>query len=218
MLRNNKNFMKKIGKIFKYAINTVLVLLVLLGVFVVFSFVPFPGNYKVFTVQSGSMEPTIKTGSLIFVKPEADYNIGDIVTRRTEDPKITITHRIVSKEEIQGKIAFETKGDANDAPDGEKFTAEGIVGKEIVKIPYLGYPVGYAKTTPGLILLIVVPAVIIVYDEMKKIKDEIKKIMRRRRKEKDAADVVIKEIEEEQIEAEPAFRRESKQATKKKII
>ncbi|MDP1845803.1 MAG: signal peptidase I [Candidatus Moranbacteria bacterium] len=195
--------MKSIGKIFKYAVNTILVLLVLLGVFVVFSFVPFPGNYKVFTVMSGSMEPTIKTGSLIFVKPMADYGVGDIVTRRTTDAKVTITHRIVSKEEIQGKIAFETKGDANDAPDGEKFTAEGIVGKSILKIPWLGYPVGYAKTTPGLILLIVIPAVIIIYDEMNKIKDEIKKKFRYRkavaaRNDNKNSEDVIEEIKKEE--------------------
>lgn len=194
--------MTKLGKIFKYAVNTILILLVLLGVFVVFSFIPFPGNYKVFTVQSGSMEPTIKTGSLIFVKPMADYSVGDIITRRTIDPKVTITHRIVSKEEIQGKIAFETKGDANDAPDGEKFTKDGIIGKEIFKIPWFGYPVGYAKTTPGLILLIVIPAVIIIYDEMNKIKDEIKKKFQYRkavtaRKENKSSEEVIEEIKKE---------------------
>lgn len=170
--------MKNITKIFKYTVNTILVLLVLLGIFVIFSFIPIPGNYKVFTVMSGSMTPKIKTGSLVFVKPLGDYNIGDVVTRRTTDPKVTITHRIVSKEEIQGQIAFETKGDANDSPDGEKFTKEGIVGKVFLTIPFLGYPVAYAKTTPGLILLIIVPAVIIIYDEMNKIKDEIKKKFR----------------------------------------
>ncbi|MFA5871316.1 MAG: signal peptidase I [Parcubacteria group bacterium] len=207
--------MKTIGKIFKYAVNTLLILLVLLGVFVVFSFVPFPGNYKVFTVQSGSMEPTIKTGSLIFVKPEADYNVGDIVTRRTTDPKVTITHRIVSKEEVQGKIAFETKGDANNAPDGEKFTKDGIIGKEIFKVPYVGYPVGYAKTTPGLILLIVIPAVIIIYDEMNKIKDEIKKMVSGRKKEDKVADGVLKEIEDENAVPEATFKRAERN---KKIV
>jgi signal peptidase len=164
-----------IGKIFKTIVNTILFGLIALGILVVFSFIPFPGNYKIFTVQSGSMEPTIHTGSLIFVKPMADYNVDDIITRRTTDPKITITHRIFSKEEINGQIAFETKGDANDASDGEKFTKEGIIGKKIINIPYLGYPVGYAKTVQGLILLIVVPAVIIIYDEINKIKAEIRK-------------------------------------------
>ncbi|MFA4818105.1 MAG: signal peptidase I [Parcubacteria group bacterium] len=180
-------------KIFKYILNTLLALLVLIGVLVVFSFIPFPGNYKIFTVQSGSMSPAIHTGSLVFVKPLADYNVGDVITRRTKDPKVTITHRIVSKEEIDspqfgeagGKIAFETKGDANDSSDMEKFTAEGIVGKVFLIIPLLGYPVAYAKTTPGIILLIIIPAVIIIYDEIQKIKKEIaKKIDYKKRVEK----------------------------------
>lgn len=179
-----------IGKIFKTALNMILILLVLIGIFVVFSFVPFPGNYKVFTVMSGSMSPAIRAGSLIFVKPLADYNVGDIITRRTKDPKITITHRIVSKEKIQGKIAFETKGDANDSPDGEKFTAEGIVGKVFLSVPLLGYPVSYAKTTPGIILLIIIPAVIIIYDEIQKIRKEIaNKIAYRKLMEKRANSV-----------------------------
>ncbi|MFH1183280.1 MAG: signal peptidase I [Candidatus Moraniibacteriota bacterium] len=181
-----------IGKIFKTALNVILILLVLIGVLVVFSFVPFPrlfggqaGNYKVFTVMSGSMAPAIHAGSLVFVKPLSDYEVGDVITRRTKDPKITITHRIVSKEEIDSQIAFETKGDANDSPDGEKFTKEGIVGKVFIAIPLLGYPVAYAKTTPGIILIIIIPAVIIIYDEILKIKKEVaKKMDYKRRVEK----------------------------------
>jgi signal peptidase len=119
------------------------------------------------------MEPTIHTGSMIFVKPEADYNVGDIVTRKTDDPKITITHRIAEKKDDDGRITFRTKGDANDGNDMEDVAKGLIIGKEIFKIPYLGYPVSYAKTVQGLILLIVVPAIIIIYDEAQKIKKEI---------------------------------------------
>lgn len=209
--------MKTFAKIFKYAVNTVLILLLLLGVFVVFSFVPFPGNYKIFTVQSGSMEPTIHTGSLIFVKPEADYNIGDIVTRKTSDPKVTITHRIVSKVDTGGQIAFETKGDANNAADGEKFAKDAIIGKEIFKIPFIGYPVGYAKTTAGLILLIVVPAVIIIYDELNKIKEEVKRMMRERKNKRETAGVGSEKGKSEQAAQAPQFVRKSEQ-TRKRIV
>jgi signal peptidase I len=174
-----------LGKIFKIIVNTILFALIAIGILVVFSFAPMPGNYKIFTVMSGSMEPTLHTGSLIFVKPLADYGIGDVVTRRTNDPKVTITHRIVSKEEIDGQIAFETKGDANDAPDGEKFTKEGIIGREFLMVPYLGYLVSYAKTSQGIIVLIVIPAVIIIYDEINKIKEEIKKKIRYKKSLKD---------------------------------
>jgi signal peptidase I len=177
-----------IEKFFKIIVNTFLFLLIIIGLLVVFSFIPIPGNYKVFTVQSGSMEPKIHTGSLIIVKFMDDYFVGDIVTRRTDDPKVTVTHRIYSKEEIDGQTAFKTKGDANDVPDEEMFIKKAIVGKEFLAIPYIGYPISYAKTIPGLILLIIIPAVIIVYDEMNKIKNEIQKIIMYRKIKKEEAE------------------------------
>lgn len=177
------------GKIFKIAVNIILLVLVAIGVLVVFSFVPLPrlfggqaGNYKVYTVQSGSMEPAIKAGSLIFVKPGTDYEVGEIITRRAEEPGVTITHRIVSKEDIEGQIAFETKGDSNETSDGKKFTKEGILGKVFLSVPYLGYPVSYARTAQGIILIVIIPAVIIIYDELNKIKAEIGKIKEKRKK------------------------------------
>lgn len=175
-----------IGKIFKIIINTILFLLVILGIFVVFSFVPFPGNYKIFTVQSGSMEPTIHTGSLIFVRPVADYKTGDIITKRTTDPKVTVTHRIAEINQGEnGNVSYKTKGDANNAEDMETTLKKDIVGKALFSLSYLGYPVSYAKTVQGLILLIVIPAVIIIYDEMNKIRAEIgKKIDYRNRVKK----------------------------------
>lgn len=174
--------MKVIVRVFKILINIILGLLVLLGLFVIFSAIPFPGNFKVFVDQTGSMEPAIHTGSLVFVRPEASYKVGDIITRRTTDPKVTITHRIYAETKVGKAIQYETKGDANNAPDPEKFFGSDIIGKEVLAIPYVGYPVGYAKTTPGLILLIVVPAVIIIYDEINKIKDEVRKKIDYRRR------------------------------------
>lgn len=172
-------------KIFKIILNTILFLLVVLGIFVVFSFVPIPGNYRIFTVQSGSMEPAIHTGSLIFSKPLKEYSPGDIVTRKTSDPKTTVTHRIISKEEVDGEISFKTKGDANNSEDVGKTSPEDIVGKVLLSVPWLGYPVSYARTSQGVILLIVIPAVIIIYDELNKIKKEIRKKINSKKNKKE---------------------------------
>ena len=35
---------------------------------------------KAYLVQSGSMEPAIKTGSVTIIKPASEYKIGDIIT------------------------------------------------------------------------------------------------------------------------------------------
>ncbi len=149
---------------------------------IVITFLPIKGNYKVYTVQSGSMEPTIHTGSLIFVKSMSNYNVGDIVTRATNDSKVTITHRIVSINNDNGKISYKTKGDANEDVDGEMTSQSNVVGKEIFIIPYIGYPIGYARTMPGFILLVIIPAVVIIYEEIKNIKDEIVKSYKRRKR------------------------------------
>lgn len=162
-----------IAKILKYTLNVILLFLVAVGAMVAFSLLPLPGNYKVYTVQSGSMEPGVRMGSLIFVKPGTEYKIGDVVTRKTNDSKLTITHRITARSEKEGKMVYQTKGDANDAPDAEEITQTSLIGKVVLALPFLGYPVSYAKTLPGLVLLIIVPAIIIVYDEIQNIASEI---------------------------------------------
>ncbi|MFA7208793.1 MAG: signal peptidase I [Parcubacteria group bacterium] len=172
----------KIFKILKNLIWTAIVaFLILIGI----TFIPIKGNYKVYTVQSGSMEPAIHTGSLIFVKSQEDYNVGDIVTRATKDPRVTVTHRIISKKTEGSKVVFETKGDANEDPDRESVSQDRIIGKEFFQIPYIGYPVGYARTMPGFIILIIIPAVIIVYEEIRKIKEEIVNIWKKKNGKED---------------------------------
>lgn len=172
-----------LSKLYKITSNIFLVLILFLGVFVVLSFSRVPGGIKLFTVMSGSMEPALHTGSVIFVKPMQSYVVGDIVTRATEEAAVTVTHRIVSKQEIDGQTTFETKGDANDSADYGKFPQSSIIGKEFLTVPFLGYAVSYAKTQQGMILLVVIPAIIIIYDEMGKIGKEIRR-MRAKKLEK----------------------------------
>lgn len=164
--------MKKFLKVFY---NTIFGLVILLIVMIAISFLPISGNYKLYTVQSGSMEPVIHTGSLIFSKPFDDYNKGDIVTKKGRGTDTTVTHRIIEKREENGQILFVTKGDANDSADTGGTRKDEVLGKMIVKIPLLGYLIAFARTTRGFIILVIIPAVIVIYSEMIKIKDEIKK-------------------------------------------
>ena len=129
-------------------------------------------NYKLFVVMSGSMEPTIKTGSVVVIKPQNDYFKGDIVTfQNLTKSKTTVTHRII---EASGS-AYITKGDANKTADTSELRKGQILGKEILAVPLIGYVINFAKTQVGLIILIVIPAVIIVYNELLNIKKEIEK-------------------------------------------
>jgi signal peptidase len=147
----------------------------LLAILFVASTLPIAGNIKFMVVQSGSMEPAIKTGGVIMIKPESEYNLEDVVTFLRVGERVPTTHRIVGKKEVNGKMIYETQGDANNAPDKEGVVEAEVMGKVWFSIPYLGYVINFAKQPLGFILLIVVPGILIVSDELKKIHKEIKK-------------------------------------------
>lgn len=154
----------------------VIAFIIMVALLLIVSVFPIPGNYKVMVVQSGSMEPAIKTGSIAVVKPAKDYTIGDIITfgpySKTKAPT---THRIYEMKIQEGEPIYITKGDANNAPDTREIKKEDIVGKLSFSLPYIGYAVDFAKKPIGFALLIIVPAAMIIIDEIKKIFREIKK-------------------------------------------
>ncbi len=163
---------EKFKKIFKVITNILFALLLVTIFLVGISLVPFPQNFKIFTVSSGSMKPKIKTGSLVVVRPLNKYFVNDIITVKTKDPKKTVTHRLINIKKEGEFTIFETKGDANNAKDFEKIYQKDIIGKVLFSVPYLGYPISYSKTLQGLIFMIIIPATIIIYSEILNIKNE----------------------------------------------
>lgn len=159
---------KIINKIFTVVILAVVVL-------VVISLIPIPGNYKLLIVQSGSMEPAIKTGSVVVVKPAENYKAGDIITFKGKEKDKTTTHRVVDLEVVSGKVNYITKGDANNAEDTSKTAEENVIGKVLADVPYLGYLFAAAKEPIGFVILVIVPCVIIILEEAGKIWKELKK-------------------------------------------
>ncbi len=149
----------------------------MVAVLLVWSALPIKNGPKVFIVQSGSMEPAIKTGSVVVVKSSSDYKVGDIITfgpySKTKPPT---THRIYEMKVVGGEPVYTTKGDANNAPDTRTIAKRDIVGKVLLDVPYVGYAVAAAKTPIGFMLIIIIPAAIIVYDEAVKIIREIRKM------------------------------------------
>jgi signal peptidase len=170
--------LKKIGNIV-YRVLGVLILLVI--VFFLISILPIPGGFKSYVVLSGSMEPTIKTGSMIIVKSSEQYKIDDIITfgpyTKTKPP---ITHRIVETRVQDGAVVYITQGDANNTPDTREISDKDVIGKVYVKIPYVGYAVDVAKKPAGFIVLIIIPSAIIIFDEVKKIIVEAKQMKKRK--------------------------------------
>ena len=173
---------RKIGNII-YKIGIVVLLIV--AFVVVLSTLNIPGNIKILSVQSGSMEPSIHTGSVVIVKPSSTYVKGDIITVNEQTNKNgTVTHRIFDIELKDGKNIYVTKGDANNAVDLEKRLPENIIGKVVFTIPLLGYLVSFAKTREGLFILVIVPSLVIIFSELINVRDEFKKMLDKRKEKK----------------------------------
>jgi len=108
---------------------------------------------QVFSVLSGSMEPTYHVGSLIYVKPVDPYELdsGDVITFMLNEDTVA-THRIVAPvadENDPSVVRFRTKGDANDAEDGSLVHYKNVIGTPVFTIPYLGYVANYIQNPPG---------------------------------------------------------------------
>ena len=133
--------------------------LALLGLLLAVAVPKFFG-YDSFVIYSGSMEPTVKTGSLLVVKPVAAENlqVGDVIVFRSPGNHATITHRIAGIREENGQRIFTTKGDASSNPDPREVRLQGQVGKMAYTIPYLGYLVDFIKTKEGALIFLVAPA------------------------------------------------------------
>ena len=147
----------------------------IIAIGVIVPLLPIPGNYQILTVLSGSMEPAIKTGSLVIVKPSVDYKVGDIITFKGDMKKPT-THRIYSMRIEEGNAIYSTKGDANNAPDNKEVKAGEITGKVLFTLPFVGYAVDTAKKPWGFALIVIIPGVVIIGDEIRKICLQAKKI------------------------------------------
>jgi signal peptidase len=100
-------------------------------------------------VLSGSMNPTIRTGSVVVVRPVdvESLRIGDVITYqvRSGDPTL-VTHRIVGISAGSGEPTFRTKGDANDTIDRGVVRSVQIRGKVWYAVPVVGYVTNALET------------------------------------------------------------------------
>ena len=138
---------------------------------------------QVFTVLSGSMEPTYHVGSLIYVKDVDPFELesGEVITFMLDENTVA-THRIVEvvpDEEDASVVRFRTKGDANENVDGSLVHYKNVIGSPVFTIPYLGYAVSYIQNPPGTYVAISAGAILLLLvflpdlfgDDKKKKKD-----------------------------------------------
>ena len=154
--------MKTAKKVWNFITTTLVILVVIAAILLVG--VRLVG-LKVYTVLSGSMEPTYHVGSLIYVKSVdyRDLEVGDPITFMLNEDTVA-THRIVGivpDEEEPETLRFRTKGDANDAEDGSLVHYKNIIGSPIFTIPYLGYVANYIQNPPGTYIAIAAAAILL---------------------------------------------------------
>lgn len=120
-----------------------------------------PLNSKLFAITSGSMRPKIPMGSIVLVKPQNNYRVGDIIV--FQDDQRLVTHRISSK--LPDDL-LQTKGDANNEADRFQISKDQIIGRVIFTIPRLGRLLMLLQTRAGIILLVVLPGAILIWQEI----------------------------------------------------
>lgn len=102
--------------------------------------VPKVMGYELYTVITGSMEPAISVGSLVYIKGEAPEDIkeGEVIAfYGAKDSNAIITHRVMENRIVMGE--FITKGDANQTKDMNPIPYENFIGKVALNLPSLGY-------------------------------------------------------------------------------
>jgi len=155
-------------RFFKILKNFPKALIILLGLFIISAFFLLPRlGYTLLVVQSGSMEPAVRPGSVMLVKSQENpeeknkkvagiafdgtvtaqavgsalYNPGDIITFQANNT--LVSHRVVSVNNSGGEVSYVTKGDANFTSD-DPIAYSDIVGRTVMfgkkplRIPFLG--------------------------------------------------------------------------------
>ena len=153
--------------------NAVAIVLILVSVFVLLSVVLTPAGqvpqvlgYSVFRVMTGSMEPEIRSDSLLVVKktPPEDIAPGDVISFFSPDPMLegaVNTHRVVRVEKENGRTQFITKGDANVIEDTYPTDASALVGRVVFKSYGLGKVVSLLSNPLVFGSIILLPLLII---------------------------------------------------------
>jgi signal peptidase I len=120
--------------------------------------------YQALVVRSGSMSPTIPTGSIVFYHKEnaAKVKVGDIIVfQKPGDTNEKVTHRVVKITKGANGPYYTTKGDANGTPDDWQVPAVGTGWVSSFHVPTIGYILAGLESTLGRLLLLAVPAALL---------------------------------------------------------
>ena len=165
---------------------TVFVLLVICATFLLYYFVAtkvfvyfgskYEPKFSLYTIISPSMTPNINVYDVIVdvrVDNPEDIEIGDVITFYSDSPELhggTITHRVISIiKDSEGNYSYQTKGDNNLVEDSTTVPYDKIVGKVALRIPQLGKVQFFLASSYGWLLLIMIPALYIIFKDINRL-------------------------------------------------
>ena len=129
-------------------------------------------GFKFFIVTSDSMSATDFEAGDIAVSRNVDpatLKEGDIITFLSQDPNSfgeVITHKIRRlTTDVNGRPGFVTYGTTTDTDDETIVTHEYVVGQYVGRIPKVGSFFQFLKTTPGYIICILVPFLLLILSQ-----------------------------------------------------
>lgn len=118
-------------------------------------------------VITDSMAPTINGGDLIFVKKVApeEIAVNDVIAffdPESMEDSTMIVHRVKEiTKDGEGNLKFRTKGDANNVYDTFIISGENVVGRYVFRMRRLGRVAMFMRTTPGLVITLSVPLIML---------------------------------------------------------
>lgn len=94
-------------------------------------------GYEIYEVVSGSMEPSIPVGSVVYVRAcdPVGLQVDDVIAFWSGDS--TVTHRVVQNRAVTGELV--TKGDANLREDIKTVEYDDVVGRVERHFPVIGH-------------------------------------------------------------------------------
>ena len=129
-------------------------------------------GFKFFIVTSDSMSATDFDAGDIAISKNVDPKTlkeGDIITFLSQDPDSfgeVITHKIRRlTTDANGRPGFVTYGTTTDNDDKTVVTHEYVVGQYVGRIPKVGLFFQFLKTTPGYIVCILTPFLLLILSQ-----------------------------------------------------
>ena len=171
------------SRVFRLAGKVLIGALLALGIgLVLLTKAPEVFGHRPIVVYGGSMSPALEAGDVILIVKVApdDVKVGDVITYHDRNATTMTTHRVVRITGTSASPIFETIGDANTSIDPVGVSADRLVGRLSARIPLVGRAIDFAGTPSGRIILVGVPLVLLVVEEVRV------RMARRRRSAKDS--------------------------------